>query len=298
LPLFEGNQTIELNPDQTKLTGWYTARAVSFIRAHRQQPFFLYVAHSMPHVPLHVSDEFRGRSRQGLYGDVIEEIDAGIGQILEAIRDEGLDEHTLVIFTTDNGPWLSYGNHAGSAGPLREGKGTVWEGGVRVPCIMRWPNKIPAGSECRELAATIDLLPTITGLCGARRPARRIDGLDIWPLLSGQPDASSPHESYYYYWGGALQAIRSGRWKLHFPHSYRSLTGEAGREGRPAGYSEQQCGFELYDLDADIGEQNNLAAQHPDVVARLEELAEQARADLGDESQQRGGQNVREPGRL
>lgn len=298
LPLIEGNQTIAHNPDQTQLTTWYTERAVAFIRRHRTQPFFLYVAHNMPHVPLHVSEKYRGHSEQGLYGDVIEEIDWSVGQILQAVKDCQIDEQTLVIFTSDNGPWLSYGNHAGSAAPLREGKGTTWEGGVREPCIMRWPGKIPAGSECAELAATIDLLPTIVRLTGARPPRNRIDGLNIWPLMSGDPHARTPHEAYYYYWGRELQAIRSGDWKLHFPHTYRSLTGTPGRDGKPGGYTQQRCGLELYDLSQDIGETTNVADQHPDIVRRLEALAEAARDDLGDQLRNRKGANVRAPGRV
>src|SRR5262249_5419822 len=155
--------------------------------------FFLYVAHNMPHVPLHVSDKFMGKSEQGLYGDVIMEIDGSVGQILAALKRHSLDEQTLVIYTSDNGPWLSYGNHAGSAGPLREGKATTWEGGLREPCIMRWPGKIPPGSVCHEVAMTIDLLPTLAKLASAPLPDHQMDGLDIWPLISAQPGARSPH---------------------------------------------------------------------------------------------------------
>src|SRR5205807_2089366 len=163
----EGEKVVAANPDQTKLTTWYTERAVKFIEKNKDRPFFLYVPHSMPHVPLHVSDKFKGKSQQGLYGDVIMEIDWSVGQILAALKKHGLDEQTLVIFTSDNGPWLSYGDHAGSAGPLREGKGTTWDGGQREPCLMRWPGKIPAGAVCREPAMTIDLLPTLAKLAGA-----------------------------------------------------------------------------------------------------------------------------------
>jgi arylsulfatase A-like enzyme len=298
LPLIEGNDvTIAAvtSEQQTQLTTWYTEHAVSFIERHHDQPFLLYVAHSMPHVPLHVSEKFKGHSEQGLFGDVIEEIDWSVGEILAVLARYELDERTLVIFTSDNGPWLSYGNHAGSAGALREGKGTTWEGGVRVPCIMRWPGQIPAGTTCDELAATIDLFPMIAGLTGASLPEHPIDGLDIGPLISGQPDARTPHEAYFYYWGNALEAIRSGDWKLHFPHNYRSLTGEPGRDGKPGGYSQAQTDLALYNLREDVGETTDVAASHPDVVSRLQELAESAREELGDSTMNRSGSGYRAP---
>ncbi|MCA9223809.1 MAG: sulfatase [Planctomycetales bacterium] len=301
LPLIDGNRIVnaKVTPeDQTHLTTWYTERAVRFIDQHREQPFFLYVAHAMPHVPLYVSEKFAGKTERGVFGDVISEIDWSVGQILEAIQRNGLDERTLVIFTSDNGPWLSYGNHAGSAGPLREGKGTSWEGGVREPCVMRWPGKIKADSVCTELAATIDLLPTIAGLAGAELPKQPIDGLDIWPLMSGKPGAKTPHDAYYYYWGQELQAVRSGSWKLHFPHAYRSLTGEPGRDGKPGGYSQGRCGLELYNLADDIGESRDVAADHPEVVERLEKLAARMRVELGDSRTKTPGTAIRPAGKL
>lgn len=298
LPLIEGVKTIKLNPDQSKLTTWYTERAVEFIDKNKERPFFLYVAHSMPHVPLFVSDKYKGKSAQGMYGDVISEIDWSAGQILKSIKRNGLDENTLVIFTSDNGPWLSYGNHGGSTGPLREGKGTTWEGGVREPCIMRWPGKIPAGAVCDELAATIDVLPTLAGLTGTRLPKHTIDGKDIWPLMSGQPGAKTPHDVYYYYWSRHLQAIRSGKWKLHFPHSYRSLTGPPGKDGRPGGYTQERTGLVLYDLENDIGETTDVAAEFPGVVTRLKEHADAARLELGDSATKQTGRGVRKPGRI
>lgn len=298
LPLIEGNRVVAENPDQSQLTTWYTQRAVDFIRRHRDRPFFVYVAHSMPHVPLFVSDKFRGHSRQGLYGDVIEELDWSVGEILATLKELSLDRYTFVLFTSDNGPWLSYGNHAGSAGPLREGKGTAWEGGVRVPCIARWPERIPAGMVCEEVAATIDLLPTIAKLAGARLPRRRIDGKDIWPLLAAQPGAKSPHEAYYYYWNRELHAVRSGPWKLHFPHSYRSLDGPPGQDGKPGRYVQRRCGLELYNLQSDVGETTNVADQHPEVVEQLSRLADVARRDLGDSLHNITGAGVRPPGRV
>jgi arylsulfatase A len=299
LPLIEGDRVIETNPDISQLTSRYTDRAVKFIDAHHNEPFFLYVPHTMPHVPLGVSAKFRGKSKRGPYGDVIEEIDWSVGQILAALDRHGLNERTLVVFASDNGPWLSYGDHAGSAGPLREGKGTTWEGGVREPCVMRWTGKIPAGTVCTDLAATIDILPTFAALAGAALPSDRIiDGKDIRPLLFGEPGAKCPHEAYYYYWNNGLEAIRSGPWKLHFPHAFQSLVGKGGTGGRPAPYTKRTTDLALYDLETDIGESTNVAVVHADVVARLEKLAESARDDLGDTLTKRKGKNVRLPGKL
>lgn len=296
LPLIEGERVVELNPDQRNLTTWYTERAVRFIEANRGRPFFVYVPHSMPHVPLFVSDRFAGKTERGLFGDVIAEIDWSVGQILDTLDRLGLDEKTLVIFTSDNGPWLSYGDHAGSAEPLREGKGTTFDGGQREPCLMRWPGQVPAGSVCREPAMTIDLLPTLARLVGAAAPDG-LDGEDIWPLIAGRAGAKSPHEALFFYWERELQAVRSGRWKLHFRHDYRSLD-EPGSGGRPGRYVGRTIGPALFDLDSDPGETTDVAREHPDVVRRLEALAEGARRDLGDSATGREGSGVRPPGRL
>jgi arylsulfatase A-like enzyme len=299
LPLIEGDRIKQEDPDQKLLTTWYTEHAVSFIDRNHDRPFFLYVPHSMPHVPLFVSDERAGKSGAGLYGDVIAEIDWSVGQILDALKRHGLDEKTLVIFASDNGPWLSYGDHAGSAGPLREGKGTSFEGGVRVPFVARWTGKVPAGAVCREPSMTIDLLPTIASLIGAASPERPIDGIDITPLLMGKEGAKSPHEAYYIYWDNGLEAVRSGRWKLHFPHEYRSMEGQApGSGGRPGSYVQKKIGKALFDLEADIGERRDVSADHPEVLARLEALAEKAREDLGDSLTGVKGRGVRQPGRV
>jgi len=281
LPLIEGEKIIEHNPDQTQLTTWYTQRAVRFIERNQARPFLLYVAHSMPHVPLFVSEKFRGKSKRGLYGDVIMEIDWSVGEILGALRRCGLEENTLVLFMTDNGPWLSYGEHAGSAGPLREGKGTTFEGGHRVPCIARWPGKIPAGTVCGELAMTIDIVPTVARLIGGRLPEHVIDGKDIWPLIAGEPGAKSPHEALYYFWGDTLEALTCGNWKLHFPHEYRTLAGHpGGTGGQPGPYQQAKTELALYDLANDVGEQKDVAAAHPDIVARLTEMGHTFDAEL------------------
>jgi len=294
LPLLEQDKVLGYNTDQSRLTTDYTTRAVDFIARHKQQPFFLYLPHSMPHVPIFVSERFKGKSDQGLYGDVIMELDWSIGQVLQALKDNGIDDNTLVIFTSDNGPWLSYGNHGGSAGLLREGKGTSWEGGVRVPFIARWPGRIPTGKTCREPAMTIDLLPTFAALTGGKLPEHTIDGKDISPLLLAKAGAVSPHEAYFFYWGRDLEGVRSGRWKLHFPHSYRTLAGKAGGlDGAPAPYQQAKIGLALFDLQADLSETKDVAADHPEVVARLQALAERMRVELGDGN--RAGSGTRSP---
>lgn len=298
LPLIEQDKVVEYNPDQTQLTTWYTERAVKFIADNRERPFFLYVPHSMPHVPIFASDKHLGKSGLGLYGDVIQEIDWSVGQIRAALAEHKLTDNTLVIFTSDNGPWLSYGLHAGSAGPLREGKGTTWEGGQRVPMIACWPQQIRAGKVNAEFCTTMDFLPTCAALAGADLPQHKIDGHDIRNLLLGKAEGKSPYEVFYYYWNNGLDAVRSGPWKLHFPHPYTSLSGEPGKDGRPGGYSQAKTGLALYNLDDDVGEQHNVAAQHPDVVARLEKLAEAARADLGDGHTRREGNGRRPAGKL
>ncbi|MCA9177292.1 MAG: sulfatase [Planctomycetales bacterium] len=299
LPLVDKNEVV--NPqvtgkEQEQLTTWYTERAVKFIEDNKSRPFFLYVPHSMVHVPLYVSDKFKGKSKRGLFGDVMMEVDWSVGQILDTLRKHELDKNTLVIFTSDNGPWLSYGDHAGSAGPLREGKGTMFDGGCRESTIMWWPGKIPAGTECSTPAMTIDILPTVAELIGAKLPDHPIDGRSIRPLMTGE-SSESPHEAYYFYWGRQLQAIRSGNWKLHFPHTYRTLNGKPGGTGGvPAAYGQGKIELSLFDLSKDIGEQHNVADQHPDVVKRLQALGDKMRDELGDEN--RPGKGQRPAGKL
>lgn len=286
LPLIDGNKVINDEVDdeaQEQLTTAYTEAAVKFIEDNKAAPFFLYVPHSMVHVPLYVSEKFKGKSQAGLFGDVMMEVDWSVGQILDTLRKNKLEDNTLVIFTADNGPWLSYGDHAGSAGPLREGKGTMFDGGCRESCVMWWPGRIPAGTSCRVPAMTIDILPTVAGLIGAKLPDHKIDGRNIWPLMAGEVGAKSPHEAYFMYYGKQLQAVRSGKWKLHFPHGYRTMDGKpGGTDGIPTNYSQAKIGLELFDLEADIGETTDVASKHPDVVERLSALADEMRKDLGD----------------
>jgi arylsulfatase A len=301
LPLIEGTTTINANvtaDDQQYLTRWNTEHAVKFIDTNREQPFFLYMPYNMPHVPIYASERSRGSTGKGIYADVVAEIDWSVGKVVAALRQHGLDRRTLVLFTSDNGPWLSYGNHAGSAKPLREGKGTAWEGGQREPTIAYWPGQIPAGTVCDEVAGTIDVLPTLAFLAGAELPKNKIDGLNVWPILSGAVAATSPHEAYYYYWGRDLHAVRSGPWKLHFPHSYRSLEGPGGSDGKPAAYKELNCGLELYNLDKDIGESNDVATANPEVVEKLKKLADMIRLELGDGLTQISGAELRPAGEI
>ncbi|MCP4642848.1 MAG: sulfatase [bacterium] len=289
LPLVDGETVVEMNPDQNNLTRWYTERAVKFIESNRRQPFFLYLPHSMPHVPLHCSDEFRGKSKQGLYGDVIMEIDWSVGQILDTVKRLGLDDNTLVVYSSDNGPWLSYGDHAGAALPLREGKGTTFDGGQREICLMRWPGHIPAESVCSEVAAMFDILPTVAAIAGAPLPDRTIDGKDIRPLMFGEPGARSPHEAFFYHRAGQLEAVRAGKWKLHIPHKYRTVA-KPGGGGMPGAYENPTVVLSLFNLEDDIGEQRNMADAHPEVVARLKGLLDAFAKEMA--------ANRRAPGRV
>ena len=283
LPLIDGNEVV--NPavtgkDQEQLTTQYTERAVSFIEKNKEKPFFVYIPHSMVHVPLYVSDKFKGKSKAGLFGDVMMEVDWSVGQIMKALRRHNLEKDTLFVFTSDNGPWLNYGDHAGSAAPLREGKGTMFDGGCKEPTLAWWPGTIPGNSVCREPAMTIDLLPTIAGLIGAELPEHRIDGKDIRPLFTDD-EAKSPQEAYYLYYGNQLQAVRQGKWKLHFPHGYRTMAGKPGGTGGiPTRYSQAKIGLSLFDLEKDVGESKDLSKKHPDVVKRLSALGDSFNKDL------------------
>ena len=269
-PLMRDEQTVEEPAVQPTLTERYTEEALKFITESKDKPFFLYLAHTMPHVPLAASEKFKGKSQRGLYGDVIECIDWGTGEILDTLKKLGIDKKTLVVFTSDNGPWLIQGANGGCALPLRDGKGTTYEGGMREPCIMWWPGRIPARAVCSEMALTMDLLPTFAGLAGAALPGYPIDGKDIWPLMSGRPGAKTPHEAFFYYNNLGLQAVRSGQWKLilYAP------------PGNPEG-GDKQMPPELYDLQADISESKNVAPEHADIVARLTRLMEECRKERG-----------------
>ena len=285
----EPSEKIESLKDQGKLTTKITELAVDFISRNKNKPFFLYVPHPMPHQPIAVSEKFEGKSELGLYGDVIMEIDWSVGQILEALKINEIDENTLVIYASDNGPWLNYGEWGGSAGPLREGKGTMWEGGARVPCIMRWPKTINSGRINNKIAATIDIYPTIADIVGHKKFKNKIDGVSLMPILEELPEAEPRNELYYYY-GKELIAVRKGKWKLVFPHTYRSYENvEPGKDLHPGPYGRGKAGLELYDLANDIGERVDLAQTYPDVVMDLETLGEKARSILGDKLTDRIG---------
>jgi arylsulfatase A len=285
LPLMEGEQTIAFNPDQSQLTRQYTERSVDFIERNKDRPFFLYLAHTMPHVPLAVSDRFKGKSGRGIYGDVLLELDWSLDEILATLKREEIDDKTILVFLSDNGPWLSYGDHAGKAEPLREGKTTTFDGGQRVPCIVRWPGKVPGGRVCREIVTAMDLLPTLCRLARAPMPKKRVDGKDIWPLMAGQPGARSPHEAFFYYNAWALEGVRMGRWKLVLPHDFYAVV-KPGTDGNPGQHEWAHVSMALYDVLNDVGETTDVAGEHPEVVGRLLEQIAQARKDLGDGVQQ------------
>ncbi len=317
LPLYENENVIELDPDQSQFTRRLTERAVSFIERNRAKPFFLYVPHIMPHVPIFASEKFKGTSQRGLYGDVVQELDWSIGEIMAALKRHGLDDNTLVVFSSDNGPFLSYGEHAGSAGPLREGKLTTFEGGMRVPCLVRWPGKVPAARVSEAPFSTMDFHVTFAALAGAKLTDAKRDGADMTPLLLGQPGARGRDE-FWFYSGEELHAVRRGDWKLHVPHEYLVVAAERGLGGKPSnygkmkpesielsgirgiasrhGYRVEKTELALYNLKDDPSELRNLAAAHPDIVARLQADVAAARADLGDSLTKTPGTHIRPAG--
>jgi arylsulfatase A-like enzyme len=289
LPLVENDKVTEtVTPEgQNRLTERYTAEAVRFVREHKDTPFFLYLPHTAVHVPIHPGDKFRGRSPYGIYNDWVEEVDWSVGQVLDTVRELGLAERTLVIFTSDNGPWLTQGTNAGMAGPLRGGKGGTFEGGVREPTIAWWPGKVSAGTSNAAIAANFDLLPTFVKLAGGKLPTdNRIDGQDLSPLLLGRA-TESPHKAHFYFSANALQAVRSGPWKLAVAPQSEGL-------GKPAP-TQAEFTPTLYNLDSDVGERHDVAALHPEVVKELRALVAEMDADLG---LTKLGPGVRPPGRV
>lgn len=284
LPLYENETVVDTLTNQSQLTTQITERSVDFINRNKDRPFFLYVPHPQPHVPLFVSDKFRGKSGRGLYGDVIMEIDWSVGEIMEALKANNLADNTIVIFTSDNGPWLSYGNHAGSALPFREGKGTAWEGGHREPFIIRYPDVLKGDRTIDTPVMAIDILPTIAELTGSELPVLNIDGKSVLKLLKGTTQ-ESPQEAYYFYYRvNELHGVRYGKWKLYFPHNYRTMEGQQpGKDGLPGNYIHLDIEeIELYDLSNDLGETTNVAGDYPEVVEKIKELANAMRYKLGD----------------
>ena len=286
LPLIKNNDKIsEIRTldDQATLTTLYTEHATDFIKKNKNNPFFLYLPHSMPHVPIAASAKFKGKSRQGLYGDVVMEIDWSVGEIMKTLKENGLEKNTLVVFTSDNGPWLNFGNHAGSAGGLREGKGTSWEGGQKVPCVMSWPGTIPAGTICNKLASTIDLLPTITSITDGKLPNHKIDGINIFSLMQGDSKADPRTTFNYYYRNNNLEAIRKDQWKLVFPHEGRSYVNQQpGKDGFPGPAPENvKTEMALFDLRRDPGERYDVQQYNPEVVKELMALARTSKGRPG-----------------
>jgi len=256
------------------LTTWYTEHAVDFIHRNKSNPFLLYVPHSMPHVPLFRSEKFAGKSGAGVYGDVMMELDWSVGEIMKTLKTAGVENNTLVIMTSDNGPWISYGNHAGKT-PFREAKGTGFDGGTRSACIMRFPGKIAAGTVSKRMMCTIDVLPTVARLAGAALPKNPIDGMDIWDLIVDKMGAQNPHEYYAFSTGSVFEGVISGdgRWKLHLPHSYRTLV-YAGNDGKPGKYRQAKIELSLFDMEADPYEKENVINKFPDVAKRMQGFAE------------------------
>ena len=300
LPLIKDNEILEeikTKEDQSFLTRRYTEQALEFIKKNKKNPFFLYLPHSMPHVPIAVSSKFKGKSKQGLYGDVMMEMDWSVGQILKTLKEYNLDKNTVVIFTSDNGPWINFGNHAGSAGGFREAKGTSFEGGVRVPCIVRWKGTIQRGQICNKLVSSIDLFPTIADICQVSLPSQKIDGVDILPLLQGK-DVTPRRYFYYYYDKNNLKAVRRDDWKLMLPHLSQSYEKyPPGNNGFPGTtIYDFSVPLSLYDLRRDPSERYDVKALYPEIVEELLKIAENAREDLGDDLTNRVGKNVRKVG--
>lgn len=298
LPLIEGDQVVKTNPDQSQFTTQFTERTIQFIQKNKSKPFFVYLAHPMAHVPLFVSDKFKGKSHQGLYGDVMMEIDWSVGQIMKTLKELNLEEKTLVIFTSDNGPWINYGNHAGSTAGLKEGKGTTFEGGQRVPCLMVWKDVISPGTVNNNLIAGMDILPTIAEIADAPLPSKKIDGVSILPLLKGE-NVDSPRKSFYYYYrNNNLEAVQDGQWKLVFKHNGRTYEKfEPGKDGMPGEVNENsEIEAGLYDLRRDPGERYNVLEFNTEIVKKLEKIASEARNDLGDDLTGNEGKNRRKPG--
>lgn len=303
LPLYENGTIVnpDLRPkDVAQFTTEFTKKTIDFIKRNQNKPFFVYWPNPLPHVPLYASEKFKGKSKQGMYGDVMMEIDWGVGQIMESLENMGLDKNTLVIFTSDNGPWLNYGNHAGNTAGFREGKGTSFEGGQRVPCLMMWKGVIPEGVVCNNLTSAIDILPTLAAISDAPLPKNKIDGVNILPLLKGDFEANPRETFYYYYRQNSLEAIRHDGWKLVFPHPGRTYEGyQPGNDGKPGEVSGNfQFEGALYDLRRDPGERYDVTESNPEVVKLLEKLAEEARKDLGDDLTGATGENRREPGKI
>ena len=300
LMLYDYDKPIEVLTDQSDLTMELTNKSISFIEKNKDDPFFLYLAHPQPHVPLFASSEFKGRSDYGLYTDVIEEIDNSVGLIIKSLKENKLDRNTIVVFTSDNGPWLSYGDHAGSTGVYREGKGTTWEGGQRVPCIVWYPNEIESNTVLSTPFMGIDWLPTFAKLTNSTLSKNKIDGKNIWENLTGKT-FEDPHEAlFFYYHKNSLHAVRYGDYKMYFPHRYRTLNGKKGRDdGQPIKYEYVNLlSEELYNLKTDPSEIKNIINDFPDLAKKITTLANNKRKELGDDLTNVLGSEIREVGKI
>ena len=294
LLLYRNENALKEIIDQSNLTKDITTESINFIEKNKDNPFFLYIAHPQPHVPLFVSEDFEDLTGNGLYADVITEIDYSVGRVLDKIEEIGLTENTIVVFTSDNGPWLSYGNHSGSSGIYREGKGTTWEGGVRVPSIIKFPNGLKP-SEIDEPIMAIDWMPTFANITRSKLSQNKIDGKNIWPLLSGEVNQSPHKKLYFYYRVNELHSIRMNDWKIQFSRTYRSLNGKkGGKDGIPVKYEMNLIGKnELYNLKDDPQERIDVYDKFPEIAKKMEELAEKARVELGDNLKGRKGKGNR-----
>ena len=301
LPLIRGSKPerfIKTLDDQAQLINILTQESIKFIEKNKEKPFFVYMPHPMPHVPINASVAFKGKSKQGLYGDVMMEMDWSVGEILNTLKRLKIDNNTLVIFTSDNGPWQNFGNHAGSTGGLREAKGSSFEGGQRVPFIAQWKGHIQGGKVNNGLASNIDLLPTICAITNSKLPIKKIDGVNVIPLLQGDDKAEPRKEFLYYYRKNNLEAVRKGQWKLVLAHPGRTHEGfMPGQDGFPGKLQEDFPFPEaLYDLRRDPGERYDVQSLYPKMVAELKLLAEKAREELGDDLTQRKGKENRAVG--
>mgnify|MGYP005729667273 FL=1 len=283
LLLYRNENALKEIIDQSSLTKDITTESINFIKKNKDHPFFLYIAHPQPHVPLFVSENFMNITGEGLYADVITEIDYSVGRITKYLEENDLSDNTIFVFTSDNGPWLSYGDHSGSSGIFREGKGTTWEGGVRVPSIIKFPNGLKP-SIIDEPIMAIDWMPTFANITKSKLSQNKIDGKDIWPLLSGELNQTPHKELYFYYRVNELHSIRMNEWKIQFSRTYRSLNGrEGGKNGIPVKYDMNVIeSNELYNLKDDPEEKINVYDKFPEIAKKMEKLADEARIKLGD----------------
>jgi arylsulfatase A-like enzyme len=282
LPLYEGNKVVKASvtpSDQKILTKVFTDRAINVIEAKAAEPFFIYLPYSASHIPIFVRDEIKGKSGGSLYQDVIYDFDLQMARIMKALRDTGIEQDTLIIFTSDNGPWTVWGDHAGSAGDMRGFKMTTFEGGIRVFAAMHWPAGFNTGVTVTSPVMTIDILPTIAEIIGAKPSGERLDGESLVSLIESEKPAKAEPRALYNYYLGELESMRYGKWKLHLPHDVRTVT-RVGNAGFRGDYGNGQIDWSLYDLDADPGESVNLIDRHPEIVEKLKKMAAAFSSDL------------------